>query len=124
MILDHLLEGRLAEATKVVNSVLQTEPSVIRLISLYANQLRIDAHMKYAQETGGSLPEVQRNLNVSEYRARHILRQIRTISAEALRARYMACVETDYAIKSGQIPDRAALNALMLKIVMPHRATK
>ena len=124
MILDHLLEGRLAEATKVVNSVLQTEPSVIRLISLFANQLRIDAHMKYAQETGGSLPEVQRNLNVSEYRARHILRQIRTISAEALRARYMACVETDYAIKSGQIQDRAALNALMLKIVMPRRATK
>lgn len=123
MILDHLLEGRLADATRVVNSVLQTEPSVVRLISLFANQLRIDAHMKYAQETGGNLPEVQKNLNVSDYRARHILRQIRPISADALRQRYMACVEADYAIKSGQVRDRAALNALMLKIVMPLRAT-
>ena len=124
MILDHLLEGRLAEATQVVNSVLQTEPSVIRLISLFANQLRIDAHMKYAQETGGNLPEVQKRLNVSDYRARHILRQIRPISADALRLRYLACVEADFAIKSGRIRDRAALDALMLKIALPRKATK
>ena len=124
MILDHLLEGRLAEATKVVNTVLQTEPSAVRLIALFASQLRIDAHMKYALETGGNLPEVQRALNVSDARARFVLRQIRPLSADALRQRYEACVEADFAIKSGQIQERAALNALMLKIVMPRRATR
>lgn len=124
MILDHLLEGRLAEATQVVNSVLQTEPSAIRLISMFANQLRIDAHMKYALENRGNLPELLQALNVSEYRSRYILRQIRPLDAGALQARYLACVETDYAIKSGRLKERPALDALMLKIVMPRHATK
>lgn len=116
MILDHLLEGRLAEATEVVNSVLQNEPSIIRLISLFSNQLRIDMHMKYAQEKNGNLAEVQKALNVTPYRAKHILRQIRSISADAFKERYLACIDADYGIKSGRIRDRAALDALMLKL--------
>ncbi|MBQ8506971.1 MAG: DNA polymerase III subunit delta [Clostridia bacterium] len=116
MILDHLLEGRITEATQVVNSTLQTEPSVIRIISLLGNQLRIDAHMKFALEARNPLPEVLKALNVSEYRARHIQRQIRSIPAEALKERYLACVEADYAIKSGRLKDRAALDALMLRL--------
>lgn len=124
MILDHLLEGRIADATRVVNSVLQTDPYVNRLIALMGNQLRIDAHMKHAVETGGNMPELLKALNVTEYRSRHILRQIRSISASELEQRYQSCVEADFAIKSGRIKDRAALDSLMLKIAMPARATK
>lgn len=124
MILDHLLAGRLAEATQVVNAVLLSEPSAIRIISLIGNQLRIDAHMKYALDAGGNLAEVQKALGVSPYRAKHILRQIRPLSAEALKARYLACVDADYAIKSGRLQDRAALNSLMLKISFSKDATK
>lgn len=119
MILDHLLEGKLAQATQVVNSVLQTEPSVVRLISMFANQLRIDAHMKYTIESNGNMAETLKALNVSEYRARHIQRQIRSISASALEKRYQHCVDADFDIKSGRIKDRVALDALMLKITMP-----
>jgi len=124
MILDHLLEGKLAQATQVVNSVLQTEPSVIRLISMFANQLRIDAHMKYTIESNGSLPEVLKALNISEYRARHIQRQIRSIAARDLESRYQHCVDADFDIKSGRLKDRTALDALMLKIAMPRKATR
>lgn len=124
MILDHLLEGRLAEATEIVNSVLQNEPNIIRLISLFSNQLRIDMHMKYAQEKNGNLAEVQKTLNVSPYRAKHILRQIRSISGDAFKERYMACIDADYGIKSGQIRDRAALDALMVRLSGVAPATK
>ena len=124
MILDHLLEGRLAEASKVVSSVLQTEPSVIRLISMLENQLRINAHMKYAIEGGGSLPQTLKALNITEYRARHIRRQIQGISAAELLLRYQHCIDADYDIKSGRVKDRAALDALLLKISLPKKATK
>lgn len=123
MILDHLLEGRAAEATEVVNSVLQTEPSVIRLISLMTNQLRIDAHVKYALETNANLQETLTALNINAYRAKHIRRQVERIPADALRQRYQWCTEADYDIKSGRVRDRAALNALMLKLAMPQKAT-
>lgn len=124
MILDHLLEGKLAEATQVVNSVLQTEPSVVRLISMFANQLRIDAHMKYTIEANANMAETLKALNVSEYRARHIQRQIRSISAADLEIRYQHCVDADFDIKSGRVKDRVALDALMLKITMPRKATR
>ena len=97
---------------------------VVRLISMFANQLRIDAHIKFALEDGSYSPAVLKDLNVSKYRAQHILRQVRPFPAEALKERYLQCVETEYAIKSGKLRDRAALDMLMLKIVMPPPATK
>lgn len=117
MILDHLLSGRLAEATQVVNSVLQTEPSAVRLIIMLASQLRIDAHMKYAMDAGSPLPEVQKALGVTDGRAWHIKKQIRSLSADALKERYLSCVEANYAVTTGQLQERAALDKLMLKLV-------
>ena len=124
MILDHLLAGRLAEATQVVNSVLLTEPSPMRIIYLIGSQLRLDAHMKYALEGGGKLPEVQKALNINSGRACHIKKQIAPVKAEVLQALYLACVDTEYAIKSGSVQDRAALNALLMKISQAKYATK
>ena len=124
MILDHLLAGRLAEATQVVNSVLLTEPSPMRIIYLIGSQLRLDAHMKYAMEGGGNLPEVQKALNINSGRAWHIKKQIAPVKAEMLQALYLACVDTEYAIKSGSVQDRAALNALLMKISQAKNATK
>ena len=124
MILDHLLAGRLAEATQVVNSVLLTEPSPMRIIYLIGSQLRLDAHMKYAMEGGGNLPEVQKALNINSGRAWHIKKQIAPVKAEVLQALYLACVDTEYAIKSGSVQDRAALNALLMKISQAKYATK
>ena len=124
VILDHLLAGRLAQAVEAANSVLRTDGSAVRLIALFSSQLRVDAHIQYARENHGNLPELLKALNVSDYRARMIQRQIRSIPADALRERYLRCVEADYAIKSGRLRDRAALDMLMLKIVMPQAATK
>lgn len=124
MILDHLLEGNLAEATQVVNSVLMGGSNAVQLIIMLTNQLRIDTHIKYALEAKSSLAEVLKALGVSEYRARHIQRQIRSISAAELERRYQCCVDADFDIRSGKLKDRTTLDALMLKIAMPAEATR
>lgn len=124
MILEHLLTGQLVQATQVVNRVLQAEPGIPRLISMLASQLRLDAHMKYCVERGGNMTELLKVLNVNEYRSRHILRQIRPLKAADLERLYLRCVETDYAIKSGRLRDRAALDRLMIEIAMDGEATK
>ena len=132
MILDHLLEGKSAQAADVVRNVLQTEPSVVRLIALLTSQLRIDTHFKLGLEAKKSSPEILKLVNeiikpgkpISPYRAKHIERQIRPIPAAALQQRYQWCIDADYDIKSGRMKDRAALDALMLKIAQPWRGTK
>lgn len=117
MILDHLLSGRLADATQVVNSVLQTESNAVRLIIMLASQLRLDVHMKYAMDAGSPLSEVQKALGINDGRAWHIKKQIRSISADALRERYLSCIEANYAVTTGQLQEKAALDKLMLKLV-------
>lgn len=124
MVLDHLLEGRLFEATKVLNAELQGRSNAVGLIVMFAKQLRIDAHIKYAMESGSDLTDVLKTLGISPYRAKHIKQQIRNIPADALQARYLSCVQANYDITSGRLNERAALNELMLKIVMPNTATK
>ena len=124
MILDHLLAGRLAKAAQVVNSVLMNEPSAVRIISLIGNQLRIDAHMKCALEESSNTAEVERALGIKSGRAWHIKKQIGPVRANLLKELYLACVDTEYAIKSGRVQERAALNALLLKIYQAKNATK
>ena len=80
--------------------------------------------MKYALAGGGKLPEVQKALNINSGRAWHIKKQIAPVKAEVLQALYLACVDTEYAIKSGSVQDRAALNALLMKISQAKYATK
>lgn len=124
MILDHLLEGRLAEATQVLNAEMQGRSSGVGLIVMFAKQLRIDAHIKYAMESNANMQEVLQALGITPYRSKHIMKQIRNIPADALQARYQHCVDANFDITSGRVNERAALNALMLKLVVPGNATK
>ena len=124
IILNHLLDGKLAEAVEVTNSVLQGATNAVRIIAMFESQLRINAHMKYAMENNANMAETQKLLGVTEYRAKHILRQIRPFSAERLKNGYLACVQADQDIKSGKLQDRAALDLLMLKLSMFSGATK
>lgn len=117
MILDHLLAGRLAQATQVVNSVLQTEPPV-RVIALLTSQLRTDAHVKLALEAKTPAAEVCKTVGIKNpKRLPYIQRQVRSIPVAVLEQGYLDCVAADYAIKSGKLRDRAALDALLLKLV-------
>jgi len=124
IILNHLLDGKLAEAVEVTNSVLHGAANAVRIIAMFESQLRINAHMKYALENNANMAETQKLLGVTEYRAKHILRQIRPFSAERLKDAYLACVQADQDIKSGKIQDRAALDLLMLKLSMFSGATR
>lgn len=124
MILDHLLAGRLAEATQVVNAEFQGRSNCVGLIAMFAKQLRIDAHIKYAMEARADLSEVTQALELNPYRVKNITRQIQHIPADVLQMHFQDCVDANYQIVSGLSNDRAGLNDLMLKIIHRAHATK
>lgn len=117
MILDHLLAGRLAQATQVVDVVLQTE-ILSRVIALLTSQLRTDAHVKLALEAKTPTAEICKMMGFkNSNRLFYIQRQVRSIPVAVLEQGYLDCVAADYAIKSGKLRDRAALDALLLKLL-------
>ena len=117
-ILDHLLSGDLAQASRVVASLLQNGSNAVQLIMMLSGQLRLDTHVKLADDARKPLsPEDMRLLNVSSGRLYHIRRQIRNVSAAALRQRYLSCIEKEQLVKSGKLNDKAALNTLMMELL-------
>lgn len=122
MILDKLLEGDLAGATAVLNAELKNGPNHVQLINRFENQLRLDMHIRLAQKDGRNITEVGKMLGITNpYRTLAIAKQIRNIPAKALEERFQACVDADFDTKSGKIDGKAALNALMFKLVMPKK---
>lgn len=117
-ILDHLLAGRIVEAEKIVNSVLQGSMNSVQLIVQLANALRIDAHVKLAAESGGNIDAALTALKIQSGRAYFVKRQIRLLPASAFQTRYLACTKAQFEVTSGSLRDRAALDALLLKIAV------
>ena len=117
-ILDHLLSGKMAQACEVVENLMQNGSNAVQLIMLLSSSLRINTHVKLADEARKPLsPEAMQRLKVSSGRLYHIRRQIKNVPAAELQKRYMKCVETEHMIKSGRLNDKLALNALMMEIL-------
>ncbi len=122
MILDKLLAGDLSTATAVLNDELKNGSSHVQLINMFENQLRLDMHIKLALDEGRNIMDVGKMLGITNpYRTKAIARQVRSIPATALEERFQACVEVDFDAKSGKTDGKAALNALMFKLVMPKK---
>lgn len=124
LILETLLSGDIVQATTATNSALQgSNPT--SLISLLSSQLRRYLYIKYVQDGKRTDAEAVQDLKLNPAKSKYMIRQtkqlVRRVSADRLKACYADCIEADYAVKSGLLRDRAALDALMLKIAQ--RAT-
>lgn len=117
-ILDKLLTGNLSEASKIVNSVLQNDLNCVALIVQLTNSLRINAHVKLAVESGRSADAALAELGIRGGRTYFIKKQIRLLSASAFTERYLLCAQAQFDITSGKLKDRAAIDALLLKITV------
>lgn len=117
-ILDHLLSGKLAQAVEVAESLIQNGTKPVQLIMLLTGQLRLDAHVKHADDARKALsPEDMRQMNLSSGRLYHIRRQIKPVPAAELEKRYLRCVDIEQQVKSGKLHEKPAFNALMMEIL-------
>lgn len=117
-ILDLLLSGKLAQACKVVENLMQNGSNAVQLIMLLGGQLRLNTHVKLADEARRPLtPEAMQRLKVSSGRLYHIRRQIKNVPAAELKKRYLKCVETEHMVKSGKLNEKIGLNALMMELL-------
>ncbi len=115
-LLNSLLSGDVRKGRQTVNSLLQGGQSPVGILAMLTRQIRQLTHMKCALDAGEPVQAVQERLKLHPYAAKQTARQCAKLSAGWLSALYGRCVEFDYAIKSGRLRDRDALDALMLQI--------
>ena len=115
-LLNCLLAGDMKKGQETVNSLLQGGQNAMGLLAMLTRQIRQLTHMKCALDDGKPIQAVQEQLKMHPYAARQTARQCARLSSNWLTALYEACVASDYAVKSGRLRDRDALDALIMKI--------
>ena len=115
-LLNSLLAGDMKKGQQTVNSLLQGGQTSVGLLAMLTRQLRQLAHMKCALDAGETVQAVQDRLKLHPYAAKQTARQCARLSADWLTGLYERCVEDDYAVKSGRLRDRDALDGLILSI--------
>jgi DNA polymerase-3 subunit delta len=81
---------------------------------MLTRQLRMLTHIRLMRGQGMTLAEIEKKLNLNHYAAARAAEQAGKFTVESLEEGYKACIDTDYAIKSGRMRDAAALDYLML----------
>ena len=94
------------------------------LLAMLTRQIRQLAHMKCALDEGRPVQTVQEQLKLHPYAARQTARQCARLSADWLTGLYEGCVASDYAVKSGRLRDRDALDALVFQIGLARRQNR
>lgn len=115
-LVNRLLEGKIDEAQRMVNTLLQSGQTTIGLLAMLTRQLRQLAHMRLALDAGESIESVQNLLKMHPYAAKQTAKLCRSRSAAIFQTLFEACVDMDYDIKSGRLRDNMALEAILLKI--------
>ena len=117
-LLNSLLAGDVKTGQQTVNSLLQGGQTTMGLMAMLTRQIRQLAHMKCALDAGKTVQAVQEQLKLHPYAAKQTARQCARLSADRLTGLYEGCVASDYAVKSGRLRDRDALDALIFQIGM------
>ena len=114
--IDCVLRRQPAQAQLLLKNMLENGESRIGALAMLTRQLRMLTHIRLMRNQGMTLPEIEKKLNLNHYAATRAAEQAGKFSPESLQEGYRACVDTDYAIKSGRMRDAAALDYLMLQL--------
>ncbi len=123
-LLNHLLAGDWMKGQQTVNSLLQGGQTTMGILAMLTRQIRQLTHMKCALDAGTPVVTVQNQLKMHPYAAKQTARQCAKLSADWLTALYEKCVEYDYAVKSGRLRDKDALDALVIEIALAGKSKR
>lgn len=104
------------KAISLLHQLLDEGKASLPLFNMIVNQFRTLIQVRELAEQGRDRQEVARILKLHPYAAQKSLEQARRFSPEQLRSAYFRLLETDLAIKTGQMSDLLALDVLILEL--------
>ena len=114
---DAVLEKRSQRALQLVSRLLESGATVPYVLGLLARQVRLV--LLALEMTHGGVPQAEMGSRLgitSSYPLRKTLEQARRATPEQLRHMHGMLLETDTAIKTGQLEERLALEVLVARI--------
>jgi DNA polymerase-3 subunit delta len=114
--INKLFDGDAAGAYETLLLMLEQGMNRIAALSSITRQMRGMAFLRAASEAGARAEEAGRALALNPYAAKIMGQKARNYDVRTLETLYRACIDADYAVKSGQARDQAALDNIFIKI--------
>jgi DNA polymerase-3 subunit delta len=114
--IDAVREGDGREALSLLHRLLDEGKAPLYLFAMIVNQFRTLIQVKGLLGRNKSGQEIARELKLHPYAAQKAVQQARSFSQEQLRRIYSRLLETDLAIKTGQMSDLLALDMLVVDL--------
>lgn len=115
--LDHLLKGESEASLQMLARLRLQGGSAVGVIVLMAGQVRRLLHMRAILDGGGTKEQAGSALGLSPYVTNIVFRGVGAYRQERLRSMLQACIEADFAVKSGEMGDELALDGLVLRFL-------
>jgi len=114
-LVDAVLEGRSAEAIRLLHRLLDDGAHPAYLLVMLTRQFRLALQAKELHSQGVKLPEIKQQLGLT-YAAEKALAQGRQHSQQRLEKAYRQLLEADLAIKRGKYDGELALDLLVAEL--------
>ena len=114
--LDAIGRNRKDEAFRLLHNLLQSGTPVFNLLRLITSQLELILAVKEMKQDGMSLAEIQKQLNIHQFRLKKAMAVTGQYSMEDLKQALKASYEVDENIKTGLLDGPLALEYFIAKI--------
>ena len=114
--LDAISRNRKEEAYRLLHNLLVSGEGVYKLLSLISSQLELILEVKEMREEGMNLAQIQKKLNVHEFRVKKAMGFTEKYSTDGLKRILSKAYEIDGNIKTGLLDQTLALELFIAEI--------
>lgn len=115
---DAVVSGQESRAFSLMHAQLRSGENRVSILSMLLRQYRLMQHIKIMQYEKKREQEILSALNMGSYIGSQYIRQASAWSNLQIRQAVQICLDADYEIKSGQLNQEGALEAVMLRLLL------
>jgi DNA polymerase-3 subunit delta len=115
-LVDRVVQRRLQEAFSILNDLLKQKEEPIRLLALLIRQFRIIFQVKQLKESGYTQGQMAKRLHLHPYAVKVAAGQGNSFQKDELLGILNELTETDFAMKTGKMEKRLALEIMLTRI--------
>ncbi|HET7628397.1 MAG TPA: DNA polymerase III subunit delta [Bacillales bacterium] len=115
-LVDRVVRRNLPEAFVILNDLIKQKEDPIRLLALLVRQFRIIFQVKQLKESGYTQGQMAKRLSLHPYAVKVAAQQGKGFEKERLLQWLSEMTETDFAMKTGKMDKRLALELILTKL--------
>ena len=111
--MNHRLSGRISKALELLEELYALKTPPMRILYIIVRQYNQAYAVKELQQEGLSDAQIQAKMDIKDWQLRRVKEQIRTTPIRDLRAGLELCAEMETKVKSGDMPDKLAVEIIL-----------